>query len=190
MLEVGFTPACIRQLCLELNVPIHIKWGGTKIESFTPSKAAYEQIAIRIWGDHCYVVGDPAVTRIISRESVSTPTIPSSEIVATIGHRISSIPPSQYWSTFSKIAPGHFKCDDVIQIRAELLSEGICPQVKLSGTGIVKGLRYNDCHIHNWPTKTAHVCLKFLEELSKVKTHSLQYRGESLAVFGQQIFDE
>ncbi len=54
---------------------------------------------------------------------------------------------------------------------------------------MIKGLRYNDCIVHGWPSE-AHVCLKFLEELGKVRAHSLQYRGESLATFGQIIFDE
>ena len=76
-----------------------------------------------------------------------------------------------------------------MQVRADLLREGICPQVSLSGTGVIKGLRYNDCVVHGSP-KEAHVCLKFLEELSKVRMHSLQYKGESLAMFGQIVFDE
>jgi hypothetical protein len=43
--------------------------------------------------------------------------------------------------------------------------------------------------VHAMPNE-AHICLKFLEELSKVRAHTLQYRGESLAMFGQQLFDE
>ena len=65
------------------------------------------------------------------------------------------------------------KTNDLMAVRAEMLRNGICPQVRLSGTGIPKGLRYNDCIIHTWPQE-AHVCLKFLEELSKTRAHALQ----------------
>ena len=70
-----------------------------------------------------------------------------------------------------------------------MLREGICPDVRLSGRGKIVKLLYNDCHIHTMPHE-AHICLKFLEELSKVRAHKLQYRSESPAMFGQQLFDE
>ena len=38
--------------------------------------------------------------------------------------------------------------------------------------------------------KEAEVCLKFLEELTKVRSHNVQYRGESMASFNQRVFDE
>ena len=31
---------------------------------------------------------------------------------------------------------------------------------------------------------------KFLEELTKVRSHNVQYRGESMASFNQRVFDE
>ena len=34
--HIGFAAAAITQLCTELGVPIHIKWGGCEIESHTP----------------------------------------------------------------------------------------------------------------------------------------------------------
>ena len=140
MLDVGFTGAAIKQLCIELNVPIHIKWHNKKTDSFTPIKSEYESIAIYIWGDHVYCVGDEKITKAICRESISLPTPPNNEVLATINHRMPSTPASQYWSTYSYIQPGHFKCDNLVDIRTELLKQGICPQVKLSGTGIIKGL--------------------------------------------------
>ena len=42
----------------------------------------------------------------------------------------------------------------------------------MSGTGKLKQLAWNDCVIHSLPRETG-VCQKFLEELTKVKTHSL-----------------
>ena len=77
----------------------------------------------------------------------------------------------------------------MLQVRADLLREGICPQVRLSGTGVIRSLTYNDMIVHGWP-KEAHVCLKFLEEYGKSRHHSIAYRGESMATFGQMVFDD
>ena len=187
--KVGFTAAAISQLCRDLGVPIHIKWGGCKIESYTPVRPEHEAVALYIWGDHCYTVEDSTVKRAIMKEPVSEPRSQDQEVLATIGRRANSTPASQYWDTYSKLAPGHFKADDLLQVRADLLREGISPQVRLSGVGSIKSLRYNDCVVHAWP-KDAHVCLKFLEELSTVRAHSVQYRGEGMATFCQMIFDE
>ena len=40
--KTGFTAAAVSQLCRELGVPIHIKWGGCKIESYTREKSEYD----------------------------------------------------------------------------------------------------------------------------------------------------
>ena len=102
------------------------------------------------------------------KEPVSEPRSQDQEVLATIGRRANFTPASQYWDTYSKLAPGHFKADDLIllQIRADLLREGICPQVTLSGVGRAKMLRYNDCFVHAW-SKDAFVCMAFLQEYSK-----------------------
>ena len=69
--KIGFTAAAITQLCKELSVPIHIKWGGCKIESYTPEHTQYDAVALYIWGDHAFTVGDAAIKRAIIREPVS-----------------------------------------------------------------------------------------------------------------------
>ena len=166
MTNIGFTAAAVMQLCRELCVPIHVKWQNCKIDSFTPEKSQYEALCIYIHGDHMFTVDDPIVRRAIAREQTSTPRAPKTDVLASIGKRTNSTPASQYWSTFTKLAPGRVKTNDITTVRAELLRDGICPQVLLSGTGIPKGLRYNDCIIHTWPQE-AHVCLAFLVELSK-----------------------
>ena len=43
--------------------------------------------------------------------------------------------------------------------------------------------------VHGWPQE-AHVCLKFLEEYGKSRHHSIAYRGESIAMFGQMVVDD
>ena len=130
-------------------MPVHIKWGGGKTESWTPAgHSQYETVALYIWGDHCFCVGDPATTRAIAKEKVSAPTARPHEVLATIGRRANTTPASQYWESYTKLAPGHFQAPNFLAVRVALLEEGICPQVKLSGTGQMKGLRYKDCHVH------------------------------------------
>ena len=88
------------------------------------------------------------------------------EVLGNIGRRTNCTPASQYWDTYTDLCPGHFYSNDLLKGRADLLREGICPQVRLSGTGAIKGLRYTDCVVHSWPQE-AHVCLKFIEEYGK-----------------------
>jgi hypothetical protein len=186
---IGYSAAAISQLCKSLQIPVHIKWNGTKIESFQPERSQYETLALYIWGDHCFCV-TPETAKQIARESISTPATQSSEVVASIGRRANSTPSCIYWETFVELKPGHFYSNhDLMEVRAKLLREGICPEVRLSGSGQLKMLRYNDCFVHAMPAES-HVCLRFLQELSSVRAHTLQYRGESLAMFGQQLFDE
>ena len=187
--NVGYTTAAILRLCKDLCVPIHIKWGKHKIQSFTPEKPLHETMALYIWGDHCFTVSDVAVKRSIVREPTTEPSPQEKCLLGKIGRMNNTAPASQYWDTYSILKPGHFKSSDLMAIRGALLREHVCPQVVLGGMGNLKTLRYNDCFIHNWPHE-AHVCLKFLEEYSKIRHHSLAYRGESLSTFCQMIFDD
>ncbi len=123
ILKVGFTAAAIAQLCRELGVPIHIKWGGCKIESYTPERPEFEAVALYILGDHCYCVEDPATKRAIMKEPQSEPQSQKKEVLATIGRRTNSTPASQYWDTYIKLAPGHFYSNNLLQVRADLLRE-------------------------------------------------------------------
>ena len=85
-----------------------------------------------------FTVDDPTVRRALARAQTSTPRVPKTDIWANIGKRVNSTPASKYWSTFTKLAPGHFKSDDMMAVRTEMLRDGTCPHVTLSGTGILK----------------------------------------------------
>ena len=104
--KIGFTAAAVVQLCRDLGAPVHIKWGGSKIESYTPEHSQYEAVAMYIWGDHCFCVA-PATARAIAREQVATPSAQPNEVLATLGRRANSTPASQFWETYSKVAPGN-----------------------------------------------------------------------------------
>ena len=139
--KVGFTAAAILQLCKDIEVPIHIKWGEHKIQSFTPEKPRYETIALYIWGDHCYTISDASVKRSIVKEPVVELTKkPDTCLLAKIGRRTNPTPASQYWDTFSKLQPGHYYSSDLNEVRGDLLREHVCPKVLLSGMGVIKGL--------------------------------------------------
>ena len=72
MHESGFSPTCIKKLCEEYNIPIHIKWGENKIDSFTPQNNILDDLCIIIWGNHLYTVSDQTVCNQIKKENIST----------------------------------------------------------------------------------------------------------------------
>ena len=187
--EIGFTGKCIVELCKYLQIPVHIKGGNSKIESYNPTSTAFDDVCIYIYGDHMYVIDDPILKRNIIKEDVSTPTPISETSLAAMGKHLKTNPGAQYWESYQGISPGHFKTWDLSEVRLQLLREGICPKISLSGAGKMKSLKYNDMTIHSWP-QDGYLCLKFLEVLSQYRKHAVQYRGESLSMFGQLIFDE
>jgi len=187
--EIGFTAAAILELCKEISVPIHVKWGEHKIKSFLPEKEVFQSVCVYIWGDHCYTVGDEKVKRAIIREPTSEPTKSEECVLAKIGKITSTTTACQYWDTFSEIKPGHFYASDLLKVRGDMLRQHVSPKVYLSGLGNIKRLQYNDCIVHNWPAE-AHICLRFLERYSEIRHHSLSYRGESLSTFCQMVFDD
>ena len=91
--------------------------------------------------------------------------------------------------SYTTLQPGNFYSTDLLKVRGDLLRNHICPHMMLDGCGAMMALKYNNCVVHRWP-KDAHICLKFLEEYPKVRHHSLQYRGESLPMFCQIVFDD
>ena len=120
---------------------------------------------------------------------MSDPEIKSPILVASIGKRANNSPSVNFWQQYLKIAPGHFFTGDILKVRSELLQQGICPKVVLSGTGEMKTLRYNDMTIHRLHRDSG-VCRAFLEEYTKFRAHNLVYRGESMATFNSFVFDD
>ena len=85
--KIGFTAAAVTQLCRDLGVPVHIKWSGRKIESFTPEKSSYEAVALYIWGDHMFALEDGPAKRALIRERPSEATPQEKEVLASITRR-------------------------------------------------------------------------------------------------------
>ena len=186
---VGYTAAAIMELARGFNIPVHVLWGPNKIDSFLPERSQYETVALYIWGNHLFTVGDITAKQTIARRKVKFPDAASTTTLAPIFKQSSKAAHFVEWELYTKIKPGHFYSRDMQYTRTNLHKEGLAPTVMLSGLGQIKTLRWNDCIIHALP-KDAEVCLKFLDELTKVRSHNVQYRGESMASFSQRIFDE
>ena len=145
-------------------------------------------MAIYIWGDHCYTVSDEQIKRQIVKEEIQG-LEEKPPLVASIQRPPNNTPGCSFWKQFTKIQPGHFCHEDLQEARSQLLKQGICPQVKLNGCGEFKSLKYNQMIIHKHH-KDSFICMKFLEEYSKFKTHSIVYKGESMASFNCMIFED
>jgi hypothetical protein len=44
----GFTASSVMRVCESYNIPIHVKWGKNKIESFIPEKQVRERVSVRV----------------------------------------------------------------------------------------------------------------------------------------------
>ena len=93
------------------------------------------------------------------------------------------------WELHTCSRPSRFYSVDMLTTRCGLHEEGIVPEVRLSGPGEIITLRWIGCVTHALP-QNAEVCLEFLGEITKVRSHSAQYRAESIASFNQRVFDE
>ncbi len=91
------------------------------------------------------------------------------------------------------ILPGHFVVDDLLALRFELHSKGICPKVQLNGKGIPKALRVRqqegDVVIHKRAPE-AFNCEAFAAAFQRKTKRDLVYSGESLASFWNHAFVE
>jgi len=183
----GFTAAAVRRLCESHGIPFHVRWGQHKIENYTPEQSKYEHLAVIIWGDHLYTVGDPATRAAITKEQQSAPDV-KDWVLGAVARSEPKSPGFGEWELFSGLAPGSWYTRDIAAVRAALHGAHVCPHVRKNGMNQVKSLHYNDCHVHAIP-REAEVCFRFLQELAKTRPHSVVYRGESFAGFCQLVFD-
>ena len=183
----GFTCAAIWKLCESYGIPFHIKWGDTKLESFVPEQTKYEALVVTIWADHLYTIVDAAAKQAAIRESAK-PFDGKDWVLAPIQRGERKTPGLTEWELFTGIQPGHFYSRDLQATRAALHRQSICPAVQKSGLNQLKSLRWNDCIVHALP-REAEVCSRYLQELAKSRPHSIVYRAESFAGFGQLVFD-
>ena len=95
-------------------------------------------------------------------------------MVAKPRQRVAKVPPAREWEEFGELRPGHFWTADVHEARWKLHFQGVVPQVILSGLGAVKGLKYNDTHIH-----LRHDAHMVCEVLAKLYPNCLLYTSPS-----------
>jgi len=184
--QPGFTTTVIKKFCEEYNIPIHIKWGENKIDSFTPYNSIYDDLCVIIWGNHLYTVSDPDACNQIKKETITNAKQQPFVLDRIIKSNNKSVDFSE-WELFSELMPGHWYTRDINRIRSKLHENYISPTVYKSGLNKIKTLTYNDCIIHNLPQE-AEVCAKFLQHMTKIRPHNIQYRSESFAGFGSLVF--
>jgi hypothetical protein len=68
--HIGFTAAAIMELARGFNIPVHVMWGHNKIDSFVPERSQYETVALYIWGNHLFTVGDVQCQQAIARQKI------------------------------------------------------------------------------------------------------------------------
>ena len=116
----------------------------------------YETVALLIWGDHAFFLTD-AAKRAAAKQIVEAPKAKSQEVMASISRRATSTPGAVFWELYTVLKPGHFYSGKLAEVRADFHREGMCPKVRLSGTGQLKQLVWNDCVVHSLPRETG-VC--------------------------------
>ena len=117
------------------NIPVHVMWGQNKIDSFVPERSQYETVALYIWGNHLFTVGDVSAKQAIARQEIRFPDAASPTTIAPIFKQNAKTPHFVEWELYTGIKPGHFYSRDMLATRNNLHKEGIVPTVKLSGLG-------------------------------------------------------
>ena len=154
-----------------------------------PTRSQYGRIALYICGNQFSTVGYVVAKQAIAQQTTKFPNTLSPTIIDPICKHTSKAAHFVEWELYTQTQPGHFYNRNIRDTRASLHKQGFAPEVRLSGLGQIKALTWNVCVIHAIP-KDAEVCLKFLDELTKARSHDVRYRGESMAAFNQRVFDE
>ena len=84
---VGYTAAAIMELACNFNIRVHIMRGHRTIYSFVPTRSQYETVALSIWGNHLFTVGDTGAKQAIAQKATKFPTAFSPTIIDPICRR-------------------------------------------------------------------------------------------------------
>ncbi len=188
LLDCGFTLAAVRVVCESYAIPLHVCWGGAKIDSYTPLNPTFDELAIHVWGNHMFLINDPSEKREIVRQSLNTPQT-RDWVLGTVARAPSKAPGFDQWELYNgTLTPGHWYTRNLERTRSDLHSSHVCPRVCKNGLSRLTSLHYNDFHLYSIP-REAQVCIQFLQELTKLRPHAIVYRAQSLAGFGQLVFD-
>ena len=89
---VGFTAAAIEILCQELGICLHVKWGNTKLVSFT-TDSEYEPVLLEVWSDHAYFLN--ALPKEFLKAEAQELSCKREDIVAGLKRKPTDLPASQ-----------------------------------------------------------------------------------------------
>ena len=187
--EAGITVAMVQAFCNVHKVSVHVLWGELKVSSFTPSEAV-SSLCLYVWGDHAFFVDDRNTKAAIAQMKTSKPVLRPEVVLKTIGKN--EDPPTSEWLPWTgEAAEGahHYYSEDLAHTRGQLHSCGLCPKVSLNGIGSLKALRTGEAVIHRLLPEAA-VCEVFAEEFARLCKRPLVYKGQSIACFANEAFQE
>jgi hypothetical protein len=139
--SVGITPEVIKLFCIEYNIPLHIKWGENKIDTYTPiNEGDYDDVCLIIWGDHLYTISETSARNRIIKQEI-TPIIHESWVLGGILSNHKKGVDFSFWELFTELMPGHFYTRDMHKVRSILHAQHICPLVIKNGTNKIKMLK-------------------------------------------------
>ena len=105
---IGYTAAAIMELTYGFNIPVHVKWGYSKTDSFVPTRSQYARIALYIWGNRLFTAGNVAAKHAIAQQTTQCPNNMSPIIIDPNCKHTSMAAHFVEWELYTRTQPGHF----------------------------------------------------------------------------------
>ena len=172
----GVTGAEIREFCVSLYI---VNCRGQMLDCYEPAVREQRPVACCIYRDHAFFYRNAGAVSFCDGEARDQPSYRGDR-------RESTVPLFREWKQWrGEIEPGHFWCEDVRVVRAELLGQGHQPKVAMRGLVEWRYLRLRakggDCVVHEYP-EDAEVLEKWMTKLD------FGYRGQRLAAAASEVF--
>ena len=169
----GVTGAEIREFCAWRKAPLYIvNCRGQMLDCYEPAVREQRPVACCIYRDHAFFYRNAGAVSFCDGEARDQPSYRGDR-------RESTVPLFREWKQWcGEIEPGHFWCEDVRVVRAELLGQGHQPKVAMRGLVEWRDLRLRakggDCVVHEYP-EDAELMERWMTKLD------FGYRGQRLA---------
>ena len=145
----GVTGAEIREFCAWRKAPLYIvNCRGQMLDCYEPAVREQRPVACCIYRDHAFFYRNAGAVSFCDGEARDQPSYRGDR-------RESTVPLFREWKQWrGEIEPGHFWCEDVRVVRAELLGQGHQPKVAMRGLVEWRYLRLRakggDCVVHEY----------------------------------------
>ena len=118
MLCPRFTGAAIRKVCESHGIPLHVRWGARKLESWVPQKTKHDDVVVTIWGDHLYLISESNAKQAVANEAAAKFDI-ADWCLAPIQQGGRKAPGLSEWELYTRLMPGHFYSRDLQAVRTQ-----------------------------------------------------------------------